>query len=262
MPTPVTLYIIGYNEEANLRELLPTVAWADEILYVDSFSTDGTAGLCATAGVRHVNVPFEGFGKLRNQALKLASHDWMVSIDTDERSTPEFAAEVRQTLAEPRHVAYFVPRRNTFLGRPVRFGGFYPDYRQPQVFDRRTFRYREDLVHESYECDGSIGHFKNPIWQHPFPTLDVVLSKTDRYTTLVARRYFEAGRRAGIGSLVFNPPAGFLKRYLLKLGLLDGTAGFMLAALHAYYTFLKYAKLWELQHRPASGPAPKQGPPA
>src|SRR5262245_60782864 len=112
MPTPVSLYILAYQEEANLRQLLPTVTWAEEMLVIDSFSTDGTAQLCREFGARHVNLPFRGFGQLRNEALKVAKHDWVVSIDADERSTPEFAAEVRQTLAAPRHAAYFVPRRN------------------------------------------------------------------------------------------------------------------------------------------------------
>lgn len=257
MPTPITVYVIGCNEEANLRELLPTITWADEILYVDSFSSDGTAKFCAEKGVRHVDIPFEGFGKLRNQALQLASHDWIVSIDTDERSTPEFAAEVRRTLEAPRHAAYFVPRRNTFLGCPMRHGGLYPDYRQPQVFDRRRFRYREDLVHEGFECSGPIGYFQNAIWQHPFPTMEVILAKTNRYTALMARRNFESGRRAHLATMVFNPLSAFLKKYLLKGAILDGAPGFMYAALHAYYTFLKYARLWELQNDSARRGASK-----
>ena len=117
MTSPVTLYVLTHQEEANLRQVLSTVMWADEVLVVDSFSTDGTAELCRESGVRHVNVPFHGFGRLRNEALKLASHDWVVSIDSDERSTPEFAAEVRETLTAPKHAAYFVPRRNFFLSR-------------------------------------------------------------------------------------------------------------------------------------------------
>jgi glycosyltransferase involved in cell wall biosynthesis len=249
MAIPLTLYIIGFNEEANLRELLPTVKWADEVLYVDSFSTDGTAGLCAAAGVRHANVPFEGFGKLRNQALALASHDWIVSLDADERSTPEFAVEVRETLAAPKHAAYFVPRRNFFLGRPVRYCGMYPDYRQPQVFDRRKLRYRDDVVHEGFECSGSVGYFRQAIVQHPFPTLAVVMAKNERYTTLMAQRYFKDGRRAGMGKLTFSPLAGFLKKYFLQQGFREGTLGFLIAGLHAYYTFVKYAKLWELQQQ-------------
>ena len=256
MPEPVSLYIIAYQEAANLREVLPTVLWADEVLVADSFSPDDTAQVCAQFGVRHVNLPFDGFGKLRNQALALLKHNWIVSIDSDERSTPEFAAEVRATLGGPRHAAYFVPRRNTFLGRPVRFCGMYPDYRQPQVFDRRQFRYREDLVHEGFECDGSIGYFKNPVLQHPFPTLAAVMAKNEKYTTLMAQRYFAAGRRAGWSHLAFHPLGGFVKKYFFQQGFREGTRGFLIAALHAYYTFIKYAKLWELENSRARSPVP------
>ncbi len=261
MPTPVTVYVLAFNEEQNLRTVLPTVTWADEVLVVDSFSTDGTAQLCRELGVRRVDVPFQGFGRLRNEALKLVKHDWVVSIDADERSTPEFVAELREKLQAPDRVAYFVPRRNFFLGRPIRFSGWYPDYRQPQVFDRRHFRYREDLVHERFECDGSIGYFKNAIIQHAFPTLEVVLRKTDRYTTLMAERNFQAGRRASVFQLTLNPAGAFLKKYVAQQGFRDGLPGFMVAAFHGWYTYLKYAKLWELQlngrNRPAGDSAPR-----
>lgn len=247
----VSLYIIAFNEAQNLREVLPTASWADEVVVVDSFSTDDTAAVCAQFGARHVNVKFEGFGKLRNDALALLKHDWVVSIDSDERSTPEFAGEVRQKLVEPKCAAYFVPRRNFFLGHPVHHCGLYPDYRQPQVFDRRQFRYREDLVHEGFECSGVVGHFSNAILQHPWPTLAVVLSKTDRYTTLMAKRYFAAGRRAGFRQLALNPAGAFAKKYFAQQGFREGTVGFLVSTLHAYYTFLKYAKLWELQNKSA-----------
>ena len=249
MPELISLYIIAYNEAGNLREVLPTVSWADEVVVVDSFSTDDTAAVCAKFGARHENIKFQGFGKLRNDALALLKHDWVVSIDSDERSTPEFADEVRRTLASPQHAAYFVPRLNYFLGRPVRRCGLYPDYRQPQVFDRRQFRYEEDLVHERFKCAGSVGYFKNPILQHPWPSLAVVLSKTDRYTTLMAERYFRDGRKAGFKQLALNPVGAFLKKYTVQQGFREGTTGFMVSALHAYYTFLKYAKLWELQNK-------------
>jgi glycosyltransferase involved in cell wall biosynthesis len=249
MKPPVSLYIIGYNEEANLRALLPTVKWADEILYVDSFSTDQTSQVCAENGVRHHNVKFEGFGKLRNDAVALASHEWIVSIDTDERSTPEFEAEVRRTLEAPRHDAYFVPRRNTFLGRPIRHSGMYPDYRQPQVFRKGKLRYREDLVHESFDCSGSIGYFKNFIWQHPWPTLKVMTSKGDRYTTLMAQRKFAQGQRARVSQMVINPMAALFKKLIVHRSVLDGVPGIMIAFIHAHYTFMKYAKLWELQNK-------------
>jgi glycosyltransferase involved in cell wall biosynthesis len=249
MPNPVSLYIITFNEAQNLREVLPTVMWADEVVVVDSFSTDDTAAVCAQFGARHVNVKFEGFGKLRNAALASLKHDWVVSIDSDERGTPEFAEEARRKLVDPKCAAYFVPRRNFFLGHPIHYCGMYPDYRQPQMFDRRQFRYREDWVHEGFECSGPTGHFDHAVLQHPWPTLAVVLSKTDRYTTLMAKRYFEAGRRAGFHQIALNPLGAFLKKYLAQQGFREGVVGFMVAALHAYYTFLKYAKLWELQQK-------------
>jgi len=252
MPEPVSLYIIAYNEAQNLREVLPTVMWADEVVVVDSFSTDDTAAVCAQFGARHENIKFAGFGKLRNDALALLKHNWVVSIDSDERSTPEFAEEVRRTLAAPAHAAYFVPRLNYFLCRPVRRCGLYPDYRQPQVFDRRQLRYAEDLVHEGFKCTGSVGYFKNPILQHPWPSLAVMLAKTDRYTTLMAERYFRDGRKAGFKELAFNPAGAFLKKYIAQQGFREGIPGFMVSAIHGYYTFLKYAKLWELRNKPSA----------
>jgi hypothetical protein len=127
----------------------------------------------------------------------------------------------------------------------------YPDYRQPQVFDRRRFKYREDAVHEGFNCSGSVGYFKNFVWQHPWPTLKVNMAKFERYTTLMARRRFEQGRRAGLVQLCLHPPAAFLKKYVCQQGFRDGVAGLMIAAIHGFYTFMKYAKLWELQQQDA-----------
>jgi glycosyltransferase involved in cell wall biosynthesis len=249
MPTaqPITVYTLTFNEARQIRAVLESVKWADEIIIVDSFSTDGTVEIAREFGAKIISEKFCGFGKLRNFALDAAKHDWIFSIDADERCTREFVNELRETLAAPQHAAYFVPRRNTFLGKPVRFGGMYPDYRQPQVFDRRRFRYREDAVHESFECRGSTGYFRNSIWQHPWPTMQVIMAKGDRYTTLMARRKFEQGKRAGLVEFCIRPPGAFVKKYVFQQGFRDGLAGFMIAVLHAFYTFVKYAKLWEFQ---------------
>ena len=243
----ITAYVITFNEARQIRAVLETVRWADELIVVDSFSTDGTVEIAREFGAKIISQSFCGFGKLRNFALDAAQNDWIFSIDSDERCTPEFAEELRQTAATLRHAAYYVPRRNTFLGRPVRHGGMYPDYRQPQFFDRRKFRYREDVVHEDFDCSGSIGHFKNFIWQHPWPALNVILGKMERYTTLMAQRRFESGKRSNIFKMLFAPPIGFLRKYVFQLGFLDGKPGFVLAVLHGCYIFVKYAKLWELE---------------
>ena len=247
----ITAYVISFNEARQIRAVLESVKWADEIIIVDSFSTDGTVEIAREFGARIISEKFCGFGRLRNFALDAARNDWIFSIDADERCTPEFADELRETLVEPRHAAYFVPRRNTFLGQPVHYGGMYPDYRQPQVFDRREFRYREDLVHEGFDCSGSIGYFKTPIWQHPWPTLIVVLGKMDRYTTLMAQRRFEDGQRSSLLKMLFAPPFGFARKYISQQGFRDGMPGFIMAVLHGYYTFVKYAKLWERQQQNA-----------
>ncbi len=245
----VTAYTLTLNEAAQIRAVLASIRWADEIIVVDSLSTDGTAEIAQTCGARVLTEKFCGFGRLRNIALAAARHDWIVSIDADERSTPEFAAEVRQTLAAPKCAAYFVPRLNYFLGRPIRFGGMYPDYRQPQVFDRRQFQYRDHVVHEGYVCQGSIGYLRHAIVQHPFPTLATVMAKNERYTTLMAQRYFAEHHRATLAKMTLSPVAAFLKKYVLQQAFREGTHGFLLAALHALYTFVKYAKLWELQQQ-------------
>jgi glycosyltransferase involved in cell wall biosynthesis len=251
MPEPVSLYIIAYNEAKNLREVLPTVLWADEVLVADSFSMDDTVEICRSFGVRHVNLKFEGFGKLRNDAVALLKNDWVVSIDSDERSTPEFAAEVRRTLAEPPPFdAYHVPRKSHFLGKWMRHSGWYPDYRQPQLFNRKKMRYRDDLVHEGYHLDGRLGYLREHVLQYPWPTLEVATAKLQRYSTLMADRYRAGNKRASLPSLMGSPLAMFLRIYVLKSGWRDGRHGLILATLYAYYTFLKYAKLWERQVKP------------
>ncbi|HUR45677.1 MAG TPA: hypothetical protein VMZ27_07360, partial [Candidatus Saccharimonadales bacterium] len=153
----------------------------------------------------------------------------------------------------PTHDAYFVPRLNYFLDRPIKYCGMYPDFRQPQLFNRKKFRYREDLVHEGFVCDGSLGYCRNPVIQHPFPTLAVMMAKIERYTTLMATRRFEDNNRAGLGHLILSPLAAFLKKFFVQQGFREGAHGFVFSVLHAYYTFLKYAKLWELGRQAGGG---------
>lgn len=243
----ITAYVMSFNEARQIRPVLESLKWADELIVVDSFSTDGTVEIAREFGAKIISQKFCGFGKLRNFALDAAQHDWVFSLDSDERCTPEFVEELRRTVEAPEHAAYFVPRLNTFLGQPVRHGGMYPDYRQPQVFNRHKFRYREDLVHEGFDCSGSVGYFKTPIWQHPWPTLAVILWKMDRYTTLMAQRRFEDGKHASVLKMLFAPPIGIVRKYIMQQGFRDGVPGLVMAVLHGCYTFVKYAKLWELE---------------
>jgi glycosyltransferase involved in cell wall biosynthesis len=244
----LSVYVIAYNDEPNMRACLDSVAaWGDELIVVDSHSTDTTATISREFTDKVYQVEFKGFGALRNQALSYCSHDWVFSLDSDERMTPELQEEIEQLLARgPDAQAYFVPRKNYFLGRWIKHAGWYPDYRQPQLFRKAAFRYRDELVHEGFDCDGGVGYLKQAALQIPFRDIDHFLSKHDRYSDLMARRMLEQGRRFSAHQLVTHPLGTFAKMFLLRRGFLDGMPGLILSGLYAYYTFLKYAKFWEL----------------
>lgn len=243
----LSAYVLTFNEEGKIREALASIAWVDEIVVLDSHSTDGTGQICREYTDRVYQCDFEGFGKLRNRALELVTHDWVLSLDADERATEELRDEIRTEMARgPRADAFFVPRKNFFLGRWICHGGWYPDYRQPQVFNRHRFRYREDMVHEGFDLDGRIGYLRGHVLQFPFRDLGQYLQKMNRYSTLMAEQMAQRGRRFRFHQLVTHPIFTFIKMYGLRQGFRDGMPGLILAVLYAYYTFVKYAKLWDL----------------
>lgn len=244
----VSAVVIAFNDAPNIRRCLESVTWADEIVVLDSHSTDGTTEICKEYSSLVFQEVFSGFGRLRNVAVSKASHDWIVSVDTDEWATEAVKQEILGLLERgPSAHAYFVPRRNYFLGRRIRHCGWYPDYRQPQFFHKGHMRYREDLVHESFELDGTLGYLQAEIRQIPFRTIDQFLRKIDRYSALRAKAMHEDGRVFRRHQLVSHPLFTFLKMYIGRLGMLDGKPGLILSMLYAYYTFVKYAKLWEIQ---------------
>ncbi|HZQ48632.1 MAG TPA: glycosyltransferase family 2 protein [Verrucomicrobiae bacterium] len=254
---PITAYALTYNEAPQIRDALESIKWADEIIIVDSFSTDGTVEIAREYGARIISEKFCGYGRLRNLALEAADNDWILSIDSDERCTPELAAEVRREAEAPQYDAYHVPRKSHFMGRWMQHSGWYPDYRQPQFFNRRKMRYREDLVHEGFDLDGRLGYLRGHVLQYPWPTIEAGTAKLQRYSTLVAQRYAQMNKRASLFKLICRPISMFLKVYVYKQGFRDGRHGFILATLYAYYTFLKYAKLWELRQNQAVHRAPQ-----
>ena len=253
----VSAVVIAYNDEPNMHACLKSLTWADELIVVDSFSTDATTRISQEYTDKVYQHEFHGFGKLRNEAMAHATHDWVFSLDTDERANEAIHDEIRRKLAEgPKEDAYLVPRRNFFLGRRIKHCGWYPDYRQPQFFHKNRMRYREkDLVHESFDLDGKIGYFQAHVDQYPFRNIDQYLGKMDRYSSLRAKVIQQGGRRFRLHQLVARPLYTFLKMYVMRLGMLDGMPGLILSGLYTYYTFVKYAKLWELEHvAPSNGP--------
>lgn len=239
----VSAYIIAYNEREKITDAINSVRWADEIVVADSHSADGTAELAGQLGARVVQIDFAGFGSLRNQAVAACTHEWIFSLDSDERATPQVRDEVLAIVNDENALdVYRVPRRNWFMGRWIRHSGWYPNYRQPQLFRRGAMRYREDQVHEGFvlETARPLGVLHNAIWQIPFRDLDEVIRKFNRYSTLSVARIH--GRPSSMWRAVMHAGWAFFKHYVLKLGVLDGAPGFVIAFSYAEQTFYRYAK--------------------
>jgi len=253
----ISAYILTYNEAAKIEAAVSSVLWADEIVVVDSFSTDHTAELAQALGARVVQVPFEGFGALRNSAIEACHHDWIFSLDADERCTPAARDEILNLLAaSPAHDAYLVPRRSYFMGRWIRGSGWYPNYRQPQLFRKNAMRYKPDPVHEGYQLltNKPLGKLNNEIWQFPFRNLEQIIDKANRYSTLGASKL--ANRRVSLWSALGHGAWAFLKHYIVKRGFKDGWAGFMIAFGNFEGTFYRYAKHYEKKQ--SWGPPPSE----
>jgi glycosyltransferase involved in cell wall biosynthesis len=243
----ISVYLLTHNEERKIEAALRSVAWADEILVIDSESTDKTPEIVNQSRARLINIPFEGFGKLRQRAVSACSHEWIFSLDADERCTPAAAEEIRTIAEDPNAVdAYFIPRRNWFMGRWIRYSGWYPDYRQPQLFRKGSLEFSvEDEVHEGYRINGLVGYLRSPIHQIPFQNFEQILAKANRYSSLGAKKLARKGRKGGMLSALGHGLWSFLTIFFLKRGFLDGWAGFVIALGNFEGTFYRYAKLTE-----------------
>jgi glycosyltransferase involved in cell wall biosynthesis len=242
----ISAYIIAFNEAEKIADAISTLAWADEILVVDSGSTDATAQIAASLGARVVQIPFQGFGELRNQAIAQCRQELIFSLDADERCTAEVRDEILAIASAPAaHDAYLVPRRNYMMGRWIKGSGWYPNYRQPQLFRKGAMRYDSQVVHEGYELltDRPLGKLKNAIWQLPFRNLEEIIRKMNRYSSLGARKL--ADRRVSMAGALGHGTWAFVKHFIFKRGYKDGWAGFVIALGNFEGTFYRYAKRYE-----------------
>jgi glycosyltransferase involved in cell wall biosynthesis len=243
----LTVTVIAKNEAANLARALSSVAWADEIIVVvDAESTDETAGIAGQFTSRVILRPWPGYVGQKNYASSIASNDWILSLDADERVTPALATEINATLSHPHHAGYAMPRVTWHLGRWIRSTDWYPDH-QLRLYDRRTGQFAGKYVHESVAVNGSTGYLRGEIEHYPYRDISEHLDTIDRYTTFAAAQLHDGGRRAGVLQLAGHPPLAFLRNYLLRGGVRDGVPGFIISTLNSYYVFLKFAKLRELE---------------
>jgi len=245
----LSIYIMAYHDEEKVADAVTSALWADEVIVVDSHSQDKTAEIAESLGAKVIQIDFEGFGKLRNDSIAACSHDWIFSLDSDERCTPEAAEEIRQIISRPDAAdAWYTPRRNWFMGRWIKHCGWYPDYRQPQLFRKHALSFNNsDEVHEGFEIHGTVDYMQQAIWQFPFKDLSQVQEKGMRYSSLGAIKLQRNNSTSGMGKALARGLWAFFRIYILKLGFLDGWAGFIIAFGNLEGTFYRYAKLHEHQ---------------
>jgi hypothetical protein len=257
---PVSVIIAARNEAAQIKECIDSVRWADEVLVVENDSTDGTLECATASGATAFRHPFVSIGQQRNVAIERSRHQWILVVDADERGTSSLGAEVaRTTGAGATLEAYRVPRRNFFLGREIKHGGWERD--RPVRLFRRTLRYDERPVHEHVVVDPArVGSLGEPLLHTPYASLDEYFEKLGRYSRNWALQHHAKGRRAAAWMIAVKPPVRFLTMFLLRSGWRDGTRGLILAALAAMSVAAKYARLWELNRERGTGNREPMGP--
>ena len=254
METPrratLSVAIITLNEQANLPRTLASVAWADEIVIVDSGSTDDTRSIAESYRARFITEAWRGFAAQKNFAISLCTSDWVLSLDADEAVSPELALSIQKALAAPPSTnAYTLRRRNFFLGRWIRHGGYYPDPKL-RLFPRGQCTFQETPVHETAVFAGKVESLDGDLLHDAYPTLASYLDHMQRYSTLgadiaVARGRTGMGLFSFLNGVLLNPLATFVYNYVLRAGFLDGREGLLLHLYHSAYVSWKYAKAWE-----------------
>jgi glycosyltransferase involved in cell wall biosynthesis len=247
----LSVIVIAKDEEASIARTLRSVAFADEIVVVDSGSADRTADIAREHGAKVTVTPdWPGFGPQKNRALALATGDWVLSLDADEWLTEQSSAEIRHAIAngKPEIAAYRLPRRSSFCGRFLSHSGWWPDY-VVRLFRRERGRFSDDIVHEHLVVEGPLATLTEPILHETFVDLEDLVDKMNHYSTASAVQLQREGRTAGLGEAIARALWAFFRTYVLRAGFLDGREGFMLAFATAEGTYYRYAKLMRLPRR-------------
>jgi len=244
----LSVAIITHNEEENIKDALESVKWADEIVVVDSFSTDRTQKICRQYTDKIYSLEWSGFAGQKQKAVSLTTNPWVLVLDADERVGDALKDEILSIVKKGRVDGYYIPRKNYFSGRWIRHGGWWPDYTL-RLFRKEKGSFEKREVHEVIKIKGRTGYLHNPLEHYTYKGVGDYLKRMDNYSTLGALELFKNGQRANIIDITMRPLFTFLKMFLLRLGILDGFHGILLAGLYSFYTFTKYSKLWEIQRR-------------
>lgn len=242
--TKLTVIVITKNEAHNISSCLQSVSFADQIVVLDSGSTDGTVDLAKKMKAEvSQNQDWPGFGAQKNRALDLARGEWVLSIDADEVVTPELQLEIQSVLDRPRFDAYSFPRLSSYCGKYMRHSGWYPD-RITRLFKRGTARFSDDLVHEKLITSSSVGQLNAHMLHESFTSFEAVMDKANRYSTAGAQHLFQKNKKASISTALSHALWAFFRTYVLRRGFLDGRMGLVLAISNAEGTYYRYLKLW------------------
>jgi len=244
----LSVVIITLNEETKIRDCLESVKWADEIIIVDGYSQDKTVEVAREYTPKIHQREFTGFGEQKNFALAKARGDWILSIDADERVTPELQEEIRRTLDNPKACGYYIPRKSYFAKRWIKHCGWWPDY-VLRLFRRDCGRFSDRLVHEAVKVDGPTRKLDNPLEHHPFSSVSDFIKKIDEYTAPGAQAMIAEGKNCSCWSALSHSTLAFVKTYFLKMGILDGWMGLVIAYSNAAGVFYRYIKCIEIKER-------------
>lgn len=248
--TKISATVITKNEQDNIVRCLHALSFADEIVVVDSQSSDRTVKLAEAYASTILINPWPGHIQQKNYAIEQATGDWIISIDADEVVTPELKEEILEAKRNGFYGrdGFYLPRQSMFLGKWIRHGGWFPDYHL-RLFQKDKGRFGGRNPHDKVMLKGQAGYFKNHLLHYTYPSLEDYFERFNSYTGIAARELRQAGRKASLWRLIFSPPATFMKMYFFKLGFRDGLEGFILSVLSAYYVLVKNLKLWELENR-------------
>lgn len=240
----ISVIIITKNEAARIRSCLKSIAWADEIIVVDSGSSDDTTAICRefTPHV-FVHADWPGFGPQKNRALNYASKDWVLSLDADEQVTPTLRAEIEAAISQPWADAYEIPRLSSFCGRFMHHSGWSPDY-VLRLFPRKSARFSDALVHESVQIEGETARLTQSLLHDSYRDFEDVLLKLNSYSSAAAQMLEKRGKKGSLSQAILHGSWAFFRTYFLRRGFLDGREGFMLAVMNAENSYYRYIKLW------------------
>lgn len=241
----ISAAIITYNEEANIERCLRSLSFVDEIIVVDSFSTDRTVEIARHYTDKVVEREFKGDSDQRNAALGFASNDWVVAVDADEVVTTELAEEIQRVVEASEFQAYRMPRITHFLGKPIRHCGWYPDH-VIKLMRKSKARHPDRLIHADVEVDGLVGTLENHLIHYSYNNVDDIFRKTINFSRQAAKQKYMDGRRCKFSDLTIRPGLTFLKKYFIKQGFRDGVRGFLISMLAQFGVFFRYVILWEM----------------